>query len=46
MKEMYKMRGFEEILLYAISVIVQCDENIKMLYGLLAQFVLTALSDV
>ena len=30
MEEMYKMSSFKVMLLYAISVIVQCDENIKM----------------
>ena len=31
MKEMYKMNWLLGILLYAISEIVQCDKNIKML---------------
>ena len=31
MKEMYKMNWLLIILLYVISEIVQCEENIKML---------------
>ena len=31
MKEMYKMNWLLGILLYAISEIVQCDRNIKIL---------------
>ena len=46
MKEMYKMNWLLSILLYAISEIVQCEENIKNAVRLLAQFVLTALNNV
>ena len=46
MKEMYKMNRLLDLLLYAISEIVQCDEYIIILIRLLAQFVLTALNDV
>ena len=46
MKEMYKMNWLLSILLYAISEIIQCEENIKNAVRLLAQFVLTALNNV
>ena len=46
MEEMYKMILLLVHLLYAISGIVQCDEYIKILLRQLAQFVLTALTDV
>ena len=43
MEEMYKMIWLHAQLLYAISVIVQCDRYIIILLRQLAQFVLTAL---